>query len=93
MTRKERISRQLREIGAAWAVTDAKTVFPGDGFDAKPTYHVHPDADNPHEGRIRRFETLDQLEGWLRLVRQYNAGTIDEATLQDKMFDLMWEPR
>lgn len=66
--RKERITAKLVRLGAAWAVTQDKYVDPNDPIDdpadQAATYHVHPDASNPHQGDIFRFVTLDALEEW-----------------------------
>jgi hypothetical protein len=62
--RKQQISKKLVESGAAWAVTDRKCILPGDGFGAKPSYHIHPDASHPHENQIRHFSSLDEIEAY-----------------------------
>jgi len=62
---KDRITHLLSEIGAAWAVREDKCILPDDGFDAKPTYHVHPDASEPHVNYIQRFTSLKELEAWI----------------------------
>lgn len=67
--RKNQITRKLVRIGAAWAITQDKYVDPGDPIDdpadQMATYHIHPNATDPHQSHILRFGTLDALEEWL----------------------------
>lgn len=67
---KDRISRQLTALGAAWAVTKDKCVLPDDGFGAMPSYHIHPDQSHSHQNDIVRFYYLADLEQWIRETRQ-----------------------
>ena len=62
---KDRITRDLLKIGACWAVTADKCILPSDGFYAWPTYHVHPDASEPHQNYVQRFTSLKELEAWI----------------------------
>lgn len=64
-TTKDRITRKLESKGMAWAVTANKTILPEDGFDAKPTYHIHPERTYPHQRHIQRFHSLAELEEWI----------------------------
>jgi hypothetical protein len=67
---KDRITRQLTGLGAAWAITSDKFISPDDEFGAMPTYHIHPDASYPHINSIERFDTLREIEEWIKDTRQ-----------------------
>ena len=79
MSRKEHITQGLVEIGACYAVTDQKTILPEDGFGAKPTYHVHPDASYPHQNNIITFNTLDEMGGYVKAVKSCEGKSQEEA--------------
>lgn len=79
---KRQITEKLSELGAAWAVTDAKTVLPNDGFGAKPTYHVHPDASYPHQDSIKRFGNLDELAGYVDARERANQAPDQSAAYE-----------
>jgi len=63
------ISKCLKARGAAWAVQAAKYCSPDDPLEnqikGRRTWHIHPDANYPHQNSIKRFDTLDQIEQWL----------------------------
>jgi len=61
----DRITKELQEQGRAWAVRSDKHISPDDEWDAKPTYHVHPNASYPHQSDICRFDSLNEIEEWL----------------------------
>jgi hypothetical protein len=75
--RKQQISQKLVEAGASWAITDRKCILPGDGYGASPSYHIHPDANHPHENAIRRFSDLETLEA-------YTTAKLEAAKLWDE---------
>lgn len=71
MSQHSRITKGLREIGAAWAVRSDKylctdhnccNALNGD----KPAYHIHPDASYPHQSNIMRFRSMADLEGYIK---------------------------
>lgn len=64
MATKQQAQAAMERIGACWAVTARKCILPGDGYDATPSYHVHPDASYPHEGAIRRFSSYAEIVEW-----------------------------
>ncbi len=74
-TQKDRITRHLKALGAAWAVSNKKytctnwqccDVLDGD----KAAYHIHPDQSYPHQNSIQRFASLAALELWIRETSQ-----------------------
>lgn len=70
---KARITAALREIGAAWATSASKHVSPNDPLEdqiaGRATYHVHPDRSEPRTEHIQRFDSLRELEAWIREQR------------------------
>jgi hypothetical protein len=66
---KAKVSKELEKIGAAWAVTSEKCILPGDGYEAKPEYHIHPKGNFPHQMYIRRFPTLKAIMSWIDAVK------------------------
>ena len=65
MATKRRIERKMEEMGMTWAVRSTKYIAPDDPFGSSPTWHVHPNAEYPHEENIQRFDTLNDLWEWL----------------------------
>ena len=67
---KDRIAKALSEIGAAWAVMMDKCVLPDDPLEdqinQRATYHIHPDASEPRVNYIQTFDSLKELESWIR---------------------------
>jgi hypothetical protein len=77
------IDRKLKELGAAWAVTRSKTVLPEDGYDAKPSYHIHPDASSPRQEQIKRFPSLLAVRSWIEAsfaAREMGEGWVVETS-------------
>lgn len=66
---KNRITRKITKLGAAWATTSRKHCSPNDPLEdqaeGRKTYHIHPDATHPHQSHIQRFGSLRELEEWL----------------------------
>jgi len=65
----DQMAQSLQSVGAVFAVTTAKTILPNDGLDAKPSYHIHPDANYPHERDIERVYSQKQLMDWVRTTK------------------------
>lgn len=76
--RKERITNDLLELGACYAVSSEKTILPNDGYGARPSYHVHPDASYPHQNSIERFDTLADLEEYIEVRKRIQAAETEE---------------
>jgi hypothetical protein len=78
----DQMSQALKSVGACFAVTSAKTILPNDGFEAAPSYHIHPDAEYPHEKHIKRVYSQKQLQDWVRTMkavqRIVNTGSTPE---------------
>lgn len=73
MASRKQVEQGLEDIGACWAVRSDKYVSPNDDFDSKPAYHVHPDASEPRQNSIKRFESLDALHSWIQACKQSAA--------------------
>lgn len=71
---KKRITNELRELGMAWAITSEKCVLPNDGYDARKTYHIHPEANYPHEMSIKRFDTLKEIELYIKAIKEAKSN-------------------
>ena len=66
---KQRISEELSQIGAAWALRDDKYISPDDEWGAKPTYHIHPDQSEPYSFRVKRFRSLKEIQMYIASVK------------------------
>ena len=77
MKKKDRITKGLREVGAAWAVSNDRYCSPNDPLEdqveGKCTYHVHPDASYPHQENIVRFRNLDEIAAYIAARKKANA--------------------
>lgn len=78
----DRITQQLHDIGAAWAVRSDKFCDANDSLEAqqagRKTYHVHPDREYPHQSDVIRFGSLRTIENWINDLVEYNAKS-DQA--------------
>ena len=66
--RKEQVTKKLEEIGACWAVKAEKYIGvndPGNPWERKACWHIHPDCSYPHIDNIQRFNTLQELADWI----------------------------
>lgn len=70
---KQKITRILSAEGMAWAVSANKVILPEDGFDARPTYHIHPDASYPHQNEMMRFASLREIADWLEARESFRS--------------------
>lgn len=80
---KDKITAGLIEIGACWAATSEKCILPNDGYDARPSYHIHPDASYPHENDIEKYTSLSQLEGYVDACKR--AQNVSDENAWDIM--------
>ncbi len=69
-TTKQRATAGLEAIGACWAVNSEKCILPGDDYDSKPTYHVHPDSSEPRQNAILHLETLGEVLSYVKAVKE-----------------------
>ncbi len=69
MMTTEQMVKALDSVGACFAVTTAKYVAVRDGHDAKPSYHIHPNASYPHENDIVRIYSQEQFIDWIRTMK------------------------
>ena len=82
----DQMAKALQDVGACFAVTTAKTILPNDGFDAKPSYHIHPDCSYPYEKNIVRVYSQVQFQDWIRTVKAAQRAT-DQAAAYDLWLD------
>ncbi len=81
MATRTQVEQGLEAIGACWAVRSDKYVSADDDYDAKPAYHVHPDATYPHVNAIKRFESLNELASWIDACKRAAASSDEFATV------------
>ena len=75
----EQMVKALSDVGACFAVTSAKYVAVRDGREAKPSYHIHPDASDPQEKRIVRIFSQEQFIDWIRTTKAAARVSQEEA--------------
>lgn len=82
-TKKQRITRGLAEIGAAFASRTDRYICCEHaccGGRTQRAYHVHPDRARPETGAIRKFYNLDEIARYIEARKSANnAGSYDEA--------------
>ena len=91
MANRKQVEQGLEDIGACWAVRSDKYISADDGYDATPTYHVHPDASYPHVRSIKRFDSLNELASWIDACKRAAASSDKYATVVycgDGMWDV-----
>jgi hypothetical protein len=71
---KDKVTKELKAIGAGWAVTSEKCILPEDEYGAKPEYHIHPNVNFPHQNNVRRFPTLKAIISWVDAVKEAQKG-------------------
>ncbi|SRR5260221_6334129 len=78
----EQMVQALKDVGAIFAVSTAKYVGANDPMGSKPSYHIHPNADYPHEKHIERVWSQAQFQDWIRTMkavqRIVNTGSTGE---------------
>lgn len=67
---RDRVNSGLEQIGACWAIRSDKFIDPSDGYEAKPTYHIFPDATNPYNNSIIRFLSLKEILNWITACKE-----------------------
>jgi hypothetical protein len=83
MMNKAKVTKELIKVGAGWAVTSEKCILPGDGYEAKPEYHIHPNVKFPHQMYIRRFPTLKAIMSWIEAVKKAQENDLVVVTSPD----------
>ena len=68
----------LKDVGAIFAVSTAKYVGANDGYGAKPSYHIHPDASYPHEKDIERIYSQAQFQDWIKTTKAAKRAVSQE---------------
>ena len=86
---KKQITEKLAAVGSAWAMRSDKFVDTNDGYDARPTYHIHPDASYPHQAQIKRFNNLAQVKGYAK-AREAAQNAADDSAAYEIMEDF-WD--
>ena len=88
----DQMAKALSDVGACFAVTTAKTILPDDGFEAKPSYHIHPDCSYPHEKHIVRVYSQAQFQDWVRTMKAAQRA-VDQAAAYDLMqeYEARWD--
>ena len=78
MSNMNGIQKGLGEIGACFAIRSDKFFCanhnccqPLDGD--KPAYHIHPNSSEPRQDDIKRFESLAELESWIKMCKASQA--------------------
>lgn len=66
----DRITQRLRKLEMAWAVRSDRFCDANDPLDdqieGRKTYHIHPNASYPHQLHIVRFDSMREIEEWLK---------------------------
>lgn len=88
----DQMSAALKSVGACFAVTTAKTVLTNDPFESKPSYHIHPNAEYPHEKHIERVYSQAQFKDWVRTMKAAKRCT-DQADAFDlwQAYNARWD--
>ena len=73
------VTRGLVEVGACWATSDKKFIGANDGFDAKASYHVHPDATMPRQDDICTFSNLNEIADFIHAKKAVKAAKTPEG--------------
>lgn len=74
---KQQITKKMEALNMAWSVRDDKYISPEDGFEAKPTYHIHPDQSDPQQTAIKRFSNLVELNDYVEVMGQAEKAKQD----------------
>lgn len=94
MTKKERVTKRMRAVGAAWATSADRYVSPDDPPGSGRMYHIHPNAEEPSQGWIMRFRNLDQIIGWIQMREAQEAIMADlpnEPQIETKADEDAWQ--
>lgn len=88
----EQMVKALTDVGAIFAVSTAKYVGANDPFGSKPSYHIHPNADYPHEKNIERVYSQKQFLDWVRTMKAAQRCK-DQADAYDlwQAYEARWD--
>jgi len=88
----EQMVKALTDVGAIFAVSTAKYVGANDPMGSKPSYHIHPNAEYPHEKHIVRVWSQAQFLDWVRTMKAAQRCA-DQADAYDLMqaYELRWD--
>ncbi len=75
---KQQITKKFQDLSIAWATSNGKYVGANDGFDAKPSYHVHPDASYPHQDHVKKFTSLEEIGEYVKACELAAAAPTQE---------------
>jgi uncharacterized protein (DUF736 family) len=89
MSKKDRITKGLLEVGAAWATRSDRYTDPNDSMGARmrgeKTYHVHPDRTRPEVTAMLCFRNLDKIAEYIDTRKKVKAVWDDlDAEWKDK---------
>ena len=75
----DQMVQALKSVGAIFATSTAKFISPNDPFGSRPAYHIHPDAEYPHEKQIVRVYSQKQLIDWVRTAKAAARASQEDA--------------
>lgn len=87
--RKSRIESLMQQTGACWAVRPDKYRCTKPAclcnLADRQVYHIHPDADYPHQRLIKSFSSLDDLAEYLEVLRAMDmcANELERIALME----------
>lgn len=87
---KNQMELALEQVGACFAITSAKCILPSDGYDSKPSYHIHPEASYPHEQDMVRVYSHKQFADWIRTAKAAIKTDQEQAYLLWQAYEYRW---
>ncbi len=81
----------LKSVGAIFATSTAKFISPNDPFGSKPAYHIHPNAEYPHERDIVRVYSQAQLTDWVHTAKAAQHATDEKGFDLWQAYEARWE--
>ena len=87
---EDQMVKALKSVDACFAVSTAKFVSANDPFGSKPSYHIHPDASNPHEKNIVRVYSQKQLQDWVRTAKAASRTPDEKAYVLWLEYEERW---
>ena len=96
MTKKEKITKGLIEIGACFASSKDRFVCTRHDCYCKRVepiagnkcYHIHPDASHPYEMDIVAFNSLDEIAAYVAARKEANAQ--NDASKSFEIMECYW---